>query len=182
MIKTRLSKKQWIPLIIIGSFIALFILPFTSWLIADEGMNQTGNAEFCVDCHSMKPFAESYAKDVHGGNTRHGVQAECVDCHLDHSSSAAYFFNKAQTGIHDMWVENFGDPENIDWEGNRAHRENYVYDSGCLQCHNNLQNATKGSNKAFVAHRDYFTGTIDNQCVTCHKHVGHENLGLYISK
>ena len=180
-LQQRPRKRILIPLIIIGSFIALFVLPFASWLIADEGMHHTGNADFCTDCHSMEPFTASYLEDVHGGNTSHGVQAECVDCHLTHDSSAAYFFNKAQTGIHDVYVERFGDPESVDWEGNREHRESFVYDSGCMQCHNNLENATQGSNKAFVAHHDYFAGTIEEQCVSCHKHVGHKDLGLYIS-
>ena len=174
-------KWQLILLALIVAFVALFILPFSAWLVAEEGFKHTSNAEFCTSCHSMEPFEAAYFEDIHGGNSSHGVQATCTDCHLNHDSASAYFFNKAQTGIHDVWVENFGDLESIDWEGNRAHREEYVYDSGCLSCHNNLENATKGSNKAFVAHHDYFSGEIDNKCVSCHEHVGHQNLGLYIS-
>jgi cytochrome c-type protein NapC len=174
---------RWVTfiLIFVGGIVAAFVLPFLSWAIADEGFAATSEAEFCVSCHSMELFEASYAADIHGGKNAHGVQAECTDCHLTHTSSTAYFINKVQTGTHDWWVETFGDVENIDWEAKRAHREDYVYDSGCLHCHNNLEQATQASNKAFVAHHDYFAGTIDNQCVTCHEHVGHSNLGLYIS-
>ena len=64
---------------------------------------------------------------------------------------------------------------------NATHREEYTYDSGCLSCHTNLQEATMATNKAFIAHRDYFLGTIDDQCTTCHEHVGHADLSDYIA-
>lgn len=180
---TFAKKRKFLTTLIIisAAFVALFVLPFSSWLIAEEGMAATGDAEFCVSCHTMKPFEDAYKEDIHGGNSSHGVQATCTDCHLDHSNAGAYFFNKAQTGFHDMWVENFGDPESVDWIAGLEHRESYVYDSGCVSCHNNLEEATKASNKAFVAHRDYFAGSEQNQCVSCHEHVGHHNLSSYIS-
>ena len=91
-------------------------------------------------------------------------------------------FFTLRTGLHDLWVENFGKPEEIDWEAKRAHREYYVYDSGCVTCHTNLQEATLATNKAFIAHRDYYLGLIDDQCVTCHENVGHADLSIYISQ
>ncbi|RME58050.1 MAG: cytochrome C [Caldilineae bacterium] len=181
-ISVRLNRVQKILLILVGGFIALFVLPFSAWLVADEGFTRTARADFCMTCHSMQPMVASYLEDEHGGNTPYGVQAACADCHLDHRNSAIYFFSKARTGIHDIIVETFGDPESIDWEAKREHRETFVYDTGCLNCHNRLQEATMGSNKAFVAHQDYFAQRIDDKCVTCHKHVGHKDLGLYIKQ
>lgn len=171
-----------ILLIILIGFIAFIVLPFFSWLITDEGITATSDATFCVSCHSMTPFEKSHTADIHGGNNAHGVRATCAQCHLPHDSSYNYMYTKARTGIHDLWVENFGNPENINWEAMRVHRENYVYDSGCITCHTNLQNATMATNKAFVAHRDYFLGIIDDKCVSCHENVGHSNLSDYISQ
>ena len=179
--KINLKKRQLIPLAIVAGFFALVVLPFTSWLIAEEGITATSDAQFCVTCHTMAPFEQAHEEDVHGGNNAHGVRATCAQCHLPHDNSINYLYTKAETGIHDMWVENFGDLENIDWEAKRAHREEYVYDSGCMTCHTNLEEATMSSHDALIAHRAYFLGEIDDQCVTCHKHVGHANLSDFIN-
>lgn len=128
----------------------------------------------------MDPFEQAYELDVHGGNSSHGVQATCVDCHLPHDNAVVYFVGKAQTGLHDIWVENTTDTSQIDWRAKREHREDYVYDSGCLHCHNNLEQATKATNAGFIAHKAYFSGEIDDQCVTCHQNVGHKNLTSFI--
>jgi cytochrome c-type protein NapC len=177
----NLNKTTKTALLIVGLFIAFVVLPFISWIITDEGITATSDSTFCVGCHSMGPFDRAHEADVHGGQNAHGVRATCAACHLPHDSSFNYLYTKARTGIHDLWVENFGDPENIDWEAKRAHREEYTYDSGCLSCHTNLQEATMATNKAFVAHRDYFLGVIDDQCTTCHENVGHADLSDYIA-
>ena len=176
------NKPVRIALIVIAGVFAFIVLPFISWLITDEGITATSDATFCVSCHSMEPFGKAHNADIHGGQNAHGVRATCAQCHLPHDSSLNYMVTKARTGIHDLWVENLGDPENIDWEAKRAHREDWVYDSGCLTCHTNLQEAMMATNKAFVAHRDYFLGAIDDQCVTCHENVGHTDLSAYITK
>lgn len=175
------SIPKWlrIALLLVVAFLAFFVLPFTSWLIADEGLNRTAHADFCAQCHSMIPFWASYQQDIHGGNTPFGFQASCTNCHLDNSSSSAYFYSKATKGLHDLWVETFGDPDNIDWEAMRSRRQEYTFDSGCLSCHNNLLKATQKNSKAFLPHREYFAGRTDKQCVSCHKHVGHKNMSDY---
>ena len=176
------NKFTRITLITLGAILAFVILPFISWLITDEGITATSDATFCVNCHSMAPFEKAHTADIHGGRNAHGVRATCAQCHLPHDSSFNYLVTKARTGIHDLWVENFGNPETIDWEAKRAYREHYVYDSGCVTCHTDLQKATMATNKAFVAHRDYYLGIIDDQCVTCHENVGHADLSTYISQ
>ena len=62
----------------------------------------------------------------------------------------------------------------------RERREQYVFDSGCLHCHANLERGTMASNKAFVAHKPYFLGETSKKCVTCHQHVGHKDLGSHL--
>jgi cytochrome c-type protein NapC len=179
MFKNKASKTI---LIIVGGIVAFLVLPFLSWIITDEGITATSDAKFCVNCHSMKPFEASHNADVHGGKNAHGVRATCARCHLPHDSSFNYLYTKARTGLHDLWVETFADVENIDWESKRSYREEYTYDSGCLTCHTNLEEATLATNKAFVAHRDYFLGVTTDKCTTCHEHVGHANLSEYIAR
>ena len=176
----HMTRTRWILVIIVALVVAGFVLPFTSWLIADEGIAATSGSDFCVGCHTMEPMYQAYLEDVHGGNTSHGMQAKCVDCHLDHTSSTAYFFDKVNTGLHDIWVENTQDTSAIDWEAKREHREEYTYDSGCLHCHTRLEEATLGSHDAFIAHKPYYLGEIDDTCVSCHPNVGHSNLSDHL--
>ncbi len=51
-----------------------------------------------------------------------------------------------------------------------------------MTCHTNLENATSGNTKAFVAHKEYFEKRTDKRCVDCHENVGHHNLGDYVRK
>jgi cytochrome c-type protein NapC len=174
-------KKRHIILFIVIAAIALFLFAFLSWLVTDESITATSDAKFCVSCHSMEPFQQAHDADVHGGQNSHGVRATCAQCHLPHDSSFNYIVTKGRTGIHDLYVEYLGDPESIDWEAKRDNREEWVYDTGCLTCHTNLQQATMATNDAYIAHKAYFMGTTDDQCVTCHKNVGHHDLSGYIS-
>jgi cytochrome c-type protein NapC len=87
-----------------------------------------------------------------------------------------YLISKMETGFHNLWVQYTSDLSKIDWEKKRTRREEFVYDSGCLHCHKNLERATMGSNRAFVAHKPYFLKTTKKKCVTCHQNVGHKEL------
>ena len=176
----KVTRTRVIAFLFVFLILGGLIFPFAAWLVADEGIAATSGSDFCVSCHTMDPMYRAYLEDSHGGNSSYGVQAACVDCHLNHDNSAAYFFDKVRTGFHDIWVENTTDTSTIDWEERREHRESYVYDSGCTSCHSRLQEATMGSNKAFVAHKPYFLGETKKQCVSCHTSVGHKDLSDYL--
>lgn len=148
-----------------------------SWAGVDFLVKETGDETFCAGCHSMKPMAEAYREDRHGGNNAGGTRAACVDCHLPHNNPVNYLYRKAMIGMHDVWAELTYDLDSIDWEGMRDHREDYTYDSGCLNCHSNLEKAGQQNTKMFVAHKPYFLGQTEKRCVSCHKHVGHKDLG-----
>jgi len=174
---------KWLRIALIAIVVLLFaaVFAYFSWMITDEGLNRTSHADFCAQCHTMKPFWASYQEDIHGGANEFGVQASCTNCHLDNSSSSAYFMSKAVKGLHDLRVEWFADTDAIDWEAMRERREEYTYDSGCLSCHGNLKDATKRNAKSFLPHKAYFDGTTDKHCVSCHPHVGHKNMSHYIA-
>ncbi|MDJ0655043.1 MAG: NapC/NirT family cytochrome c [Xanthomonadales bacterium] len=153
------------------------------WLVIDTGLHATGGYDFCTSCHStMAPIGLAYEDELHGGNNPAGWRAECVDCHLPHGNSLSYLLSKTRHGIVDPWVEMTTEPLEIDWHTNRERREEYVYDSGCLTCHQALETTSMGNPKAFRPHRDYFAGESGKQCVSCHQHVGHRDLGTRLEE
>lgn len=160
----------------IGGILALFLITTLSWMVLETGIEVTSRADFCGVCHSMEPMVASYKASTHGGNNPRGIMAACTDCHVSHENVFAHFAGKAQSGTHDVWVMLTTDEMNNDWQALRLQREEYVYDSGCLTCHRNLENATQDSKE----HEKYFAGQIEAQCVTCHEEVGHSNLNKYL--
>jgi len=151
-------------------------------LLGAGAVKMTGTKNFCIVCHTMKPMARSYEADVHGGNNPSGLRVECVYCHLPQTSTLAYLFVKAKTGLHHIYAESFYNLKKFDWQENRKHRDRFTYDSACLKCHKNLKNATMSNLKAFNGHRAYFAKTTKQTCVSCHPSAGHKNLGIYLDK
>ena len=152
-----------------------------SWAIVDTGIHLTSDDEFCSSCHSHAPIGSSYRASLHGGNNPTGWRATCSQCHIPHDNSLHYLWVKGVHGVVDPTMELLKDPYDIDWHGHRQLRERYVYDSGCKSCHKNLERQSLANAKAFLPHRDYFSGAIDKQCVTCHEHVGHAELGNHLT-
>lgn len=152
-----------------------------SWLAVDWSLHNTADQAFCGSCHSMKPMQASFLEDVHGGNSLVGVQALCTDCHLPQDNSVSYLYVKAKNGTWDLLKEHVIGAEDVDWRGKRLVANRYVYDSGCLKCHNNLQSGSELSNKQFVAHKPYFQKNISKTCIDCHQ-VGHKNLEMHLER
>ena len=178
--KTPSKFKKFLKLSFIvstGILIGMLLSLFTAHMV-----EETSDGEFCGSCHTMEPMVKAFEQDIHGGNNRVGFKATCTDCHLPHNNVVNYMFQKSLTGMHDVWVQNFGDLENIDWQEKRKHRKSFVYDSGCLKCHKNLKDATMGNHKAFNGHKAYFSkkDELGLTCVSCHENVGHKNLSDYL--
>jgi len=184
------GKKFWFSwkglaaLITLGVFAGIVIS-----FVTVVAVKETSGVNFCSSCHSMKPMAEAYRNDVHGGYGDSGVVAKCADCHLPHESTLGYLVQKARTGVWDVWVESTHDTSKIDWHEKRDERRNWVYDSGCLHCHENLLRGTRPNKKAFTAHKAYFAKKLVVQsdegrdlarCVDCHKHVGHYQIEKHL--
>ncbi len=160
-----------------GIFLGLLIALFSAYMF-----EQTSDEKFCGSCHTMTPMIKSYLQSTHGGKNKNGTKAKCTDCHLPHDGLIHYMYEKGMTGMHDVFAQMFYDLDKINWEKKRKNREHFVYDSGCLKCHKDLQNATMPNYKAFIAHRAYFMNLVDKKCVSCHENVGHKNLGDYLKK
>ncbi|MCK5635529.1 MAG: NapC/NirT family cytochrome c [Anaerolineales bacterium] len=168
------GRNKWVfRLDIIAS---LFVLVFVSWVVIETGIEVSSRADFCGICHSMEPMVASYRASTHGGNNPRGIMSACTDCHVSHENVFTHFIGKAKSGTHDIWVTLTTDTTKHDWQALRLKNEDYVYDSGCLTCHRNLEAATQDKK----VHNNYFEGVTDSKCVNCHEEVGHSNLNKYL--
>lgn len=153
---------------------------FLGWIGLQTAFESTGDQHYCGGCHEMIPIRRAYLASEHGGQHK-SVAARCDQCHLDHSSPWAHFTSKVETGAVDVWSHMTKDPSKIDWAEKRKHRESFVFDSGCLTCHKDLERSSASNHKAFVAHKPYFLKSVERKCVSCHPHVGHRDLNRHIT-
>lgn len=161
-------------IILIGMFFGVIICWGTY-----EGITRTGDDKFCVICHEMTPMFLSYRNDVHGGAGDVGFKAECVDCHLPHNNIVNYVYTKARNGVVEGAIHFFGDVENIDWHKNRERKDEFVFDDGCIKCHQNFTNLPNLSHKGKQMHEHYTLLQGTNKqigCAQCHIEVGHTGL------
>ena len=154
----------------------LFVIMIISWMAIETGIEISSRANFCGTCHAMEPMVKSYRDSTHGGSNPRGITAACTDCHVSHENIFKHFIGKAQSGTHDVWVTLSKDELALDWQAKRSERAEYVYDSGCLTCHQELEKATQDKGM----HTNYFAGLLDTQCVNCHAEIGHANLNMYL--
>lgn len=145
-------------------------------------VHSTQDDKFCTLCHEwMDPMVNTYHKDTHGGANKFGVKAKCVDCHLPHETYIGYIFQKALNGVNEVSYMVFNDAKNQPWLKNRKNRDKFVYDSGCLSCHETILDINSSSKYINDMHTLYtkFKDSKEKKmsCVACHKNVGHKNLG-----
>ena len=185
-----MKKKYYIGIWIILAMILFgVVVGMATSFFTVVAVKHTSDINFCGSCHSMEPMAKAYQNSIHGGYGDSGVMATCADCHLPHKSTIGYMIQKVRTGVWDVWVESTHDTSKIDWHEKRLERRDWVYDTGCLHCHENLIIGTKPNKKAFIAHKAYFSkkllvdgkdGKELAKCVDCHKYVGHYQLEKYL--
>jgi len=172
---------RWIKYFVAAAII-IPVFAIGSWAVTDVVMHETGDEAFCRTCHAMRPMADAYREDVHGGAGEQGIQALCTDCHAPHDNPLNHVWAKMRFGTHSIWAQLTYDLDEIDWEAKREERERLVFDSGCLHCHSDLERASKKDSSTFIAHRPYFQGRTSKQCVTCHERVGHKNLSAHLER
>ncbi|PSM51791.1 NapC/NirT cytochrome c family protein [Campylobacter blaseri] len=160
----------------------VLVIAFVFFFGTNAVVHTTSKNEFCSVCHEwMKPMVQAYAKDVHGGANKFGVSAQCVDCHLPQDSYVKYVFQKAINGASEISHMVFNDAKDAKWQENRANREKFVYNSGCVKCHTNILELNSTNQNMLDMHKIYIEKNNLKKdsvsCVSCHKTVGHKNLG-----
>ena len=166
--------------ILISVFIIGGILGLIASIGVYYGLALTSGEKFCVVCHEMDPMVIAYSNDVHSGKGKTGVKAQCVDCHLPHDGNIInYIYAKARNGVVEGYIHFFGDVDSIDWHENRKNKDKFVFDDGCLHCHENTLNNNLMSAQAVKMHAHYqkLLDTPDKiSCASCHVEVGHSGL------
>ncbi len=142
----------------------------------------TGTNEFCgTACHSHEKFVypEHKAVSTHY-NTRTGVRAQCVDCHLPHSYPAK-IFAKAEAGLIDGIAEMRGVISTQEkYEAERWRMANVVWEqmrkdnsANCRHCHDPAAwDTTKQSEDAVKQHKKFTAGKAT--CIDCHTGLAHK--------
>ncbi|MBM9518713.1 NapC/NirT family cytochrome c [Desulforhopalus vacuolatus] len=165
---------RFLLVVILGIIIGLGIA-----LVSAEMIEKTADVEFCSSCHSMEGVVEAYGNAIHGGNNKAGFRAKCTACHLPHDNVLHYVMVKAESGMKDVLGEAFW-VDSVDFVGNLKNREEFVYTSGCLQCHD-MEAMKYDIPKAYLAHKDFKNGVVKS-CVRCHENVGHKNIKDHLVK
>lgn len=141
-------------------------------------IHATGKSEFCSSCHEMDTFVKTYERDTHGGANRVGVKADCANCHLPQDSQIDYVATKVVSGTKEVVKHFSGNFSNKEYYENRKNREDFVYSSGCISCHQEIDNGEfkTDNEKAKKMHKYYLSKKGSDQaveCVSCHIEVGH---------
>ena len=176
--KKSISKKGWWFGLGLGAVLTVLVV------LASGFMIETTNTDtFCVSCHAMNPFRDSWKQAVHGGENPQGFAAQCVDCHLPHGNFIEYVTAKAVTGTGDVIQNMIIDVVEFDWMGNSEKRRmKFTYDSACRRCHQQLDAAPGMPRGGFLAHRAYLRGDTTKKCAECHPHVGHKNMAEMVDR
>ncbi len=162
-------KRPWV----IGSVIVVLLLLGTT-----IGVKATSSTEFCLSCHEMSPHANDLKFSSHAKD-KDGKPITCAQCHLPQGLGPKFFSVKIYSGVKDLLVHNFGDPENLDRPSLQVTARRFMDDANCLSCHADLYKDAKGeknvSELGKVAHDAYLgkNGNVRNGCVNCHINLAH---------
>jgi len=135
----------------------------------------TSTNEYCMSCHIHTHADKAWKKSKHY-NSKSGVLANCVDCHLPVPGSFKYYKAKVSTGMKDLWSFYFKDSADINWEAKSQLEEavRHTYNEQCLRCHVNLF-PSRMNDAGVTAHLYYEENAekLDIQCISCHLDAGH---------
>jgi sulfatase modifying factor 1 len=169
--KKNLLKWSW-PIFIAG-LVACFLFIFGT----KKAMNYTSTDEYCQSCH-IHPHSEASWKESTHFYNKSGVKVHCVECHLPPKEEYNYMFEKAKTGLKDLYGFYFKDSTSFNWEDKSQleHAVKIVYNKSCLKCHQNLY-TKELSDDGETAHLYYDNNAekLNIQCINCHLDVGHYN-------
>jgi len=147
-------------------------------LLGGRIIERTSGNEYCMSCHIHPSADASWKRSVHY-ETASGYRVACVECHLP-PKGHGYLAAKARTGLRDLWNYKTKDSASFNWEEMKRpeNARNYVYESSCLKCHENLF-PLKLSKEGEDAHLYYRQSAAksDLSCINCHLNAGHYIAG-----
>ena len=145
-----------IPVLVAASafIIALFLFAWVSDAPAYAGTAP----ETCNNCHVMEAAYENWY------HAPHERWAKCVECHLPHDNLIHYYFEKARTGFHDVYVFSTGTtPVLIRAKENTQG----TIQANCIRCHDDtVENMFLGAQP------------FERRCWDCHRSSAHGARGM----
>ena len=157
-----------------GRWLFLSGMLITALLIflGNKAVVKTSTDEYCASCHVHPHSTQSWKRSTHMDNPR-GITVHCVDCHLP-PHGEGYLFEKAKTGIRDLWSNTFKDSASFNWEEKSQieYAKGHAFEVSCIHCHQN--NYPLGLTKeGREAHLYYEQQAGELHCINCHITVGH---------
>ncbi len=159
--------RAYLWFVLLGVIIAIFILTASNTVI-----HYTSTDEYCMSCHVHPHAEQSWKLSPHHDNSG-GVIVHCVECHLPVEGDG-YLFAKAKHGLTDLYGYMFKDTADFNWDekSKLEHAKGFVYQSSCVECHENLFPTTLTTEGA-DAHLNYLNSEEEILCINCHLDVGH---------
>jgi len=140
-----------------------------------QAVEATSTNDFCASCHVHPQSTTSWKRGVHYA-TPSGYRVSCAECHLP-PKGEGYMVEKARTGMRDLWSHLTKDSTEFDWDAASAleRASKHVYNSTCVQCHDNLFPATltREGSEAHLYYKQSNEKGEDMQCISCHLNAGH---------
>ena len=174
--RLRRPSTRWsvLTLLVLGIIVGFAMTAGTQAMV-----HATGTDQFCsTACHSMQWVAKEHRESVHGVN-RTGVAAECHDCHIPHHyPEILWYKTKAgiKDAIGEMRGVISTEEK---FKAERARMAQHVWDEfkandsrNCRTCHQFSPDVVK-KQKDFVQpmHQQVLEGKAT--CIDCHKGVAH---------
>ena len=159
--------RAYVLFIGIGALACIFVLTLSTKVI-----DYTSTDEYCMSCHVHPHAEQSWRLSPHYDNSA-GVIVHCVECHLP-AEGDGYLYAKAKHGLKDAYGYFFKDSADFNWDekSKLEHAKSFVYQSSCLECHQNLFPTTLSTEGA-DAHLNYLNSKEEILCINCHLDVGH---------
>lgn len=162
--------------------------PLLKWAIISAGamallmylgtipLERTSTTDFCMTCHELKTHKTELEKSSHAvDKDKNPIQ--CRQCHIPNGFGLKFLAVKIM-GIKDIWVHNFGDPDNLDRRRLQAVARRYIQDDNCRACHQDLFKTNKDekiSEIGRLSHEAYLgdNGNTKRGCAGCHFNMAH---------
>jgi len=155
----------------------LFIVAAAIILAMSISMARTSTTEYCISCHEMKTYKEELEKSSHAvDKDKNPIQ--CKQCHIPNRIGLKYLTVKTVLGLKDLYVHNFGDPDNLNRREMQKIGRRFIPDKNCLACHEDLNKNVKGEELSEIGrlcHESYQgkNGNTKRGCAGCHFNMAH---------
>lgn len=166
------GRRKTVLIICVAALALAVLIPLLS-----VSMARTSTMSYCTSCHEMERYKTELEKSSHVVDVDKKA-IECSQCHIPNSMGPKYLTVKAMSGMRDLWVHYFGDPENLDRRELQATARRFIVDGNCRTCHEDLNKNTKGETLSEIgrlSHEAYLgkNGNTKNGCAGCHFNMAH---------